>query len=135
MDLQRIYQKQLRDHYHNPCNYGEINDPDFHAEIISPTCGDSVTLSGNIHDGRITDVAFHGEGSILSQATASLLTEDVRGMSIENVRTLDEAYIQDLIGMELGPNRMQTAALPLHVLHKGIEEYVASRDRTTDNST
>ena len=126
MGLERIYKDQLLDHYHNPRNYGSIEDPNFSAEIISPSCGDSIHISGTVESGVITDIAFHGEGSILSQATASLLTEQVKGMSIGHVQQLDESYIKDLVGIEIGPNRMQTAALPLHVLHKGIAEYVGS---------
>jgi len=124
MGLESIYQQQLLNHYHHPRNYGEVSDPDFHAEIISPSCGDSVTFSGNISNGVISDVAFHGEGSVLSQATASLLSEQVKGMSIESVQQLDTQYIQHLIGLDLGPNRMQTARLPLDVLQKAVSEYV-----------
>lgn len=133
MGLDRVYQQQLLEHHRNPRNYGTIENPDFYAEIVSPTCGDSITMSGRIRNNTINDIAFTGEGSVLSQGTASLLTEHVTGMSVDAVQKLDTSYIQDLIGIELGPNRMQTAALPLHVLQKGIASYVASRANSPRN--
>ena len=127
MSLHDVYQKQLLDHYHNPRNYGTLDNPDFSTEIISPTCGDSVAFEGTIEDGIITDIRFHGEGSILSQGTASLLSEHVKGTSISYVQNLTHSDVLDMIGIEVGPNRARTVGLPLDVLHKGIAEYVASR--------
>jgi len=131
MGLEQIYQERLRDHYHHPRNYGQLSHPDIHAEIISPTCGDSVTFSAHVDDNNVvTQTAFSGEGSILSQATASLLSEQVTGMHLQDIMQLDEAYVKQLIGLELGPNRMETAMLPLHVIQKGIQQYGASRKDT-----
>lgn len=116
----------LIDHYRNPRNYGSLADPDFSSGLVSPSCGDQVSFEGNIENGIITTLMFQGEGSLLSQGIASLLTEVLVGKSIETVLALDEEAIVDLIGERFGPTRMRTALLPLQALQKGLRSYGSS---------
>ena len=79
---------------------------------------------GTIVDGALSDLKFTGSGCVISQATASLLGEHVRGKKIETVQSLDKVAVLSLIGISLGPTRMQCALLPLEALQQGINEYL-----------
>jgi nitrogen fixation protein NifU and related proteins len=120
-----LYQHQLMDHYRNPRNQGTLEGPHFKSGIFNPSCGDSVAIEGVITDYVITHVAFQGSGCVISQATASLLTQAVKGKAVHEVIQLDSSWIMQLIGIELGPVRLKCALLPLEALHEGIKQYQA----------
>ena len=115
-----IYKETLLDHYKTPRNRGTLLAPDFSSGQFNPLCGDAVSMQGHIKDGIITQVRFEGKGCVISQATASLLTEYVTNMPIFQVEKLSSDDILKLIGITLGPTRLQCALLPLKVLQKGI---------------
>jgi len=118
-----IYQEILLEHYKKPRNTGTLENPDFASAGDNPSCGDSVFMQGKIENGKLTDIRFQGEGCVMSQGTASMLTEAVKGKTIDELLALNKDFIFDLIGTKLGPNRMRCALLPLHALQKGLEEY------------
>lgn len=119
-----MYQEELLNHYHRPRNQGRLEHPDFSCSRLNPLCGDQVMYEGAISDGTISDLKFTGSGCVISQATASLLGEHVRGKKIETVLSLDKVAVLSLIGISLGPTRMQCALLPLEALQQGINEYL-----------
>ena len=73
----------------------------------------------NVEDGKIVEAVFDGRGCAISQATASMLMEEIQGMSLEEVRALDKQYILDLLGIEIGPVRLKCALLSLKALKAG----------------
>lgn len=121
--MTKLYQHQLMDHYRNPRNRGALEGPDFKSGVFNPSCGDSVAIEGVIKDHVITHLVFQGSGCVISQATASLLTQAVRGKAVHEVVLLDRNWIMRLIGIELGPVRLKCALLPLEALHEGIRQY------------
>jgi nitrogen fixation NifU-like protein len=123
--MTQLYQHQLMDHYRNPRNQGALEGPDFKSGLFNPSCGDSVAIEGVITDHVITRVAFQGSGCVVSQATASLLTQAVKGKAVHEIMLLDSSWITQLIGIELGPVRLKCALLPLEALHEGIRQYKA----------
>jgi|SRR5579872_6796972 len=123
--MTQLYQYQLMDHYRNPRNQGTLEGPDFKSGVFNPSCGDSVAIEGVITDQVITHVAFQGSGCVISQATASLLTQAVKGKAVDEVALLDRDWVMRLIGIELGPVRLKCALLPLEALHEGIKQYKA----------
>lgn len=122
-----IYQQTLMDHYRNPRNAGTLDSYDFSTGQHNPSCGDSIGMQGVIVDGVLTDIAFTGSGCVISQATASLLTQFVRGKTIQQILDMNKDDIQSLIGTNLGPMRLRCALLSLEVLQSGIRGYQQSK--------
>lgn len=113
-----IYQAKLMDYFKNPRNRGELENADVTSEELNPSCGDSVQLFIALDNGKIEKASFLGKGCVISQAAASLFTEKLVGMNLEDAKALDAKFMTDLIGIELGPNRLQCALLPLVALQK-----------------
>jgi nitrogen fixation NifU-like protein len=111
------------DHYRNPRHRGMLNPCDFRAEQRNSSCGDEVVFMGIIKDGVLGQIAFHGKGCVISQATASLLSERVMGMSLDDIVRLDTDDLLGMLGMQLGPVRMLCALLSLMALQRGVQEY------------
>jgi len=119
-----LYQEILMDHYKNPRNRGQLIDNSFIIDQRNSSCGDEVICSGKIIDNTICAINFNGNGCVISQATASLLSERVKNSTIQDIFTLDKEYLISLLGMSLGPVRMQCALLSLTALQKGITHYL-----------
>lgn len=115
-----IYREQIIDLYEHPLNHGEMDDPDFTYEEDNPLCGDVIRISVRLgEDGRVADVAWLGDGCAISQAAASLLTEEIKGMTLEEVRAFDKDTLLDLVGVPLSMARVKCALLSLKVLKAG----------------
>lgn len=117
--------KALVDISKNPSNWGVRKDCDFLSTNYNPSCGDSVIMCGFVQGGRIQEVRFEGTGCIISVAMASKLTEFVKDMQLQDALKLDESIVAEILGMELGINRLQCATLSLFALQKGLQEYQA----------
>lgn len=118
-----LYQEILLDHFKHPRNRGVLAHADFSSGQHNPSCGDSVSIQATVHDGKIADIVFEGKGCVISLAAASLLTEAVKGKLLSEIAQYDAEFMQQLIGMQLGPNRLQCAMLPLQALQVGIRDY------------
>ena len=114
-----IYQEELLDHYENPSNYGTLPNPDISHEEDNPLCGDRIRIDLIIEDDIITEVRFSGHGCTISQAAASMLTEEIEGKSLTEIKKLSRDDILDMIGIPLGPVRIKCALLALKVLKAG----------------
>lgn len=120
-----IYREAILDHYKNPQNFGHLDAPDAKVEEGNAACGDRIVMEINVKRTagsglRITDVAFSGEGCAISQAAASMLTEKVKGMRVDDVMKLNGQDILALLGTTLTPSRMRCATLSVEVLHKAV---------------
>jgi nitrogen fixation NifU-like protein len=119
-----MYRQRILDHYRDPQNYGTIEEADVTYEDVNPSCGDEIQMYAVVdEDDEIVDVKFDGQGCAISQASASLLTEEVKGMTLDEVRDLETDDIKDMLGIELSPVRVKCAVLGLKVLEGGIVEY------------
>ena len=119
-----MYRQRILDHYRDPQNYGTIDDADVTYEDVNPSCGDEIQMYAVVdEDDEIADVKFDGQGCAISQASASLLTEKVKGMTLDEVRDLETDDIKEMLGIELSPVRVKCAVLGLKVLEGGIVEY------------
>lgn len=121
-----LYRDNILDHYKNPRNFGKLNKPDKSAEENNPLCGDKIAIHLGLatNDQRqktIKEISFTGEGCAISMASASMLTEKVKNMSITNVQRLKTKDITDMLGIELTPTRLKCALLALEVLQKAIK--------------
>ncbi len=109
--------KMLMDHYENPRNFGALDTPSVVIRGGNPYCGDAINIYIEIDDRNIIeDIAFDGEGCIISQATTSLLTEYVKGKTVGDVEQLDSDYLRDLVGKDMLITRPKCSRLALEIL-------------------
>ena len=111
-----FYRDYILDHYRNPRNFGEIENPDAQAEDLNPLCGDQIRIQLKLDDGVIRDLKFSGKGCAISQASTSMLTEAVKGMKLEDVPKLSKDVVLDNVGIGISPTRLKCAMLGLRVL-------------------
>jgi len=113
-----IYKETIIDHYQNPRNFGKINDAQQSISLNNPLCGDKITLYVNFQDNKLKEISFQAKGCAISIASASLLTDYVKGKSKQQLRKLDRDFIIKMLGIDLGVNRLKCALLPLEALIK-----------------
>ncbi|HLA48514.1 MAG: SUF system NifU family Fe-S cluster assembly protein [Nitrospinae bacterium RIFCSPLOWO2_02_39_17] len=116
---EELYKENILDHYKNPRNYGEIENPDISYFDTNPLCGDELQMQIKIKDGKAEDVKFKGKGCSISQASASMLTEMIKGQDMEEIKKIGKKDILDAVGLQLGPSRIKCALLSLKVLKAG----------------
>jgi len=115
----QFYREFILDHYRNPRNFGRLEGPDITHEEYNPLCGDLVGMDFRLRDGVIDEVRFHGRGCAISQASASLLTQRLHGMSLEDARSISREDVLGELGIEISPARLKCALLPLKALKVG----------------
>jgi nitrogen fixation protein NifU and related proteins len=123
-----MYREIILEHYKHPHNAGTLEQPDISHEENNPLCGDRIRIDLQVESGIITDVRFLGRGCAISQASASLLTDELKGKSLDQVRTISKDDVLDLIGIPLDKNpvRIKCALLPLKTLKAGVYEYLGA---------
>ncbi len=115
-----IYREQIIDLYEHPLNYGQLETADWSYEEDNPLCGDLIRIDVKLDEqNRVVDVAWSGDGCAISQAAASLLTEEIKGRTLEDVRAFDKDELLELIGVKLSMARVKCALLSLKVLKAG----------------
>jgi nitrogen fixation NifU-like protein len=148
-DLQELYQQVILDHYQRPRNFGELEDATASVEGYNPLCGDRLQLDIKIDAGKITGVAFSGAGCAIFTASASMMTEFVKGKSPEDVESTFGAFhslltsettaertrsslgkLAIFAGVREFPVRVKCATLPWHAIHAALSG--AARSVTTE---
>ncbi len=119
-----LYREQLLDHYHNPENFGVLDNADVDIEMDNPTCGDMIHLTARLDSaGRVAEVMFEGQGCVISMASASMFTEHVKGKTLEEIAAMGLAEIQEMMGgVKLSMGRVKCALLPLNAMKQGLKE-------------
>lgn len=118
-----LYRDEILEHYRRPHNFGTLEHPDVSYEGSNPLCGDRITLMLDLDQaGTVTDVAFTGRGCAISQASASLLTDTLRGRTSEELRRLGKEDVLELLGIEISPARLKCALLSLDTLQRALAE-------------
>jgi len=115
-----FYQQNILDHSKHPRNSGRLNQPTVSREEINPLCGDKLHIDLQIDNGVVTDVGFTGRGCAISQAAASMLTEEIKGKSVADVRALSKDDVLDLLGIPIGYTRLKCALLGLKAIKVGV---------------
>jgi nitrogen fixation NifU-like protein len=131
-----FYKEYILDHYRNPRNFGHLEAPDAFSEDINPLCGDQIRMELNVDaDGRVSDVRFSGRGCAISQASASMLTESIKGEKLEDVARLSKEVVLENVGIGISPTRMKCATLGLKVLKSAaLGEIATWPDEDTQSS-
>jgi len=121
-----FYKEYILDHYRNPRNFGELERCDRSAEDLNPLCGDRIRFELQIEDGVVKDVRFSGKGCAISQASASMLAEDIKGLRVEEVARLPVETVLENVGIGISPARMKCATLGLKVIKSAALGEIAS---------
>ncbi|AHV96608.1 SUF system NifU family Fe-S cluster assembly protein [Paenibacillus sp. 7124] len=138
MQLDDLYRRVIMDHYKNPRNRGLFEDDAMKVELNNPTCGDRITLQLKVEDGIVKEARYVGEGCSISMSSASMMTEVVKGKTVEQALDLASRFsalmqgedvtfgdyedIEALSGVNKFPARIKCATLAWNALRKGIDE-------------
>jgi nitrogen fixation NifU-like protein len=137
-ELRQLYQEVILDHYKKPRNFGPLAGADHTAEGYNPLCGDQVKVSVRLEDGKVADAHFEGAGCAISTASASLMTEAVKGKTVEEAEQLFQRFhglvsgknaeiaeddlgkLEALAGVRDYPVRIKCATLAWHALRSAL---------------
>jgi nitrogen fixation NifU-like protein len=119
-----LYRDYILEHYRRPHNFGVIDAPSATYEGSNPLCGDRITLQVRVAEGNVAEVGFTGRGCAISQASASLLTDEIKGKSLADVAAITPDDLLDLLGIEISPARMKCAMLS----HDALRHVLADLD-------
>jgi nitrogen fixation protein NifU and related proteins len=138
MQLDDLYRRVIMDHYKNPRNQGTIDDGNVTVDLNNPTCGDRISLQMQFENGTVKNAKFKGEGCSISMASASMMTDAVKGKTFEEALALAEKFsslmkgesvafdeyedIEALSGVNKFPARIKCATLAWNALRKGVEQ-------------
>ena len=139
-DLRELYQEVILDHNKHPRNFGELDGADRHADGYNPLCGDKLAVYLNLDGDTIVDVSFLGSGCAISKASASLMTDAVKGKTLEQAQQLFEQFHRMVTGPEMPaeveslgklavfggvrdyPTRVKCASLAWHTLRAAFDD-------------
>jgi len=111
-----LYRDYILEHYRRPHNFGVIEEPSATYEGANPLCGDRITMQLGVKDGVVEEIGFTGRGCAISQASASLLTDEVKGKPVEAVAGIEATDVLDLLGIDISPARLKCAMLSFESL-------------------
>ncbi|HZM73899.1 MAG TPA: SUF system NifU family Fe-S cluster assembly protein [Candidatus Polarisedimenticolia bacterium] len=117
-----LYRDYILEHYRRPHNFGPIEGATASHEGANPLCGDRITLQLRVLGGKVDGVGFTGRGCAISQASASLLTDEIKGKGVEHAAEMGQQDVLDLLGIEISPARMKCAMLSLDTLQKTLAD-------------
>lgn len=122
-----MYRENILDHYQHPHNFGQLESATFEAEGVNPLCGDEIKVQVEVDDANVVkSVRFRGNGCAISQASMSMLSDELVGKTLEEISELSKQDILDLVGITLSPMRLKCALLGLIVVKLGMHEHAGT---------
>lgn len=115
-----IYQEQILDHYHHPQNSGKPQSFTHSFKLANLSCGDEIEVFVTVEDGMVKDVHFVAEGCSISIASASMISEALKGKTLEEIQQLDDKFVTDLLGIQLTTSRIKCGLLPLEAVKSAL---------------
>ena len=119
-----MYRENILDHYKEPHNKRPLAGATFSHREINPSCGDTIDLYVRLADGKVAEATFEGHGCAISQAAVSMLTDHVKGMTVEELKGLAKEDVFRLLGVEIGMTRLRCALLGLKTLEVGLQNHL-----------
>ncbi len=127
--MSSVYSEIILDYYRHPRNKGTLDHPQISAKDSNPLCGDIIEMQLELDkNNSVKEVRFNGQGCAISQASASMLTELVKGRTLDDARKISKDEILSLIGGQLSAVRLKCALLSLKVLKTGVYNYLGSEN-------
>ena len=117
-----IYKENILDHFRHPRNFGRLENCTIKNHKYNPVCGDKIEIFIVIKDNKIKEAKFFGKGCAISMASASMLTEKIKNMTVEELKNIKEKEVLDMIGVPLGLVRVKCGLLSLKTLKEGLEK-------------
>ena len=127
MPTDEMYRENILDHYKHPRNRGRLSKPDAEAHDSNPICGDDISMSLAIRGGKMEDAKFEGSACAICLASASMLTEEVKGRKVDEARKYSKEELLSVVGIDPGPVRLKCALLPLKVLKLAVYRYLGRK--------
>jgi nitrogen fixation NifU-like protein len=118
--MDELYRDYILEHYKNPKNFGELDDRDLEFHDKNPLCGDELEMQIRVEDGKIAELKWHGQGCAISQAAASIASEELIGMPVDDAAKLDADWMLDHMGIDISATRRKCALLNLKVLRGAV---------------
>lgn len=118
--MDELYRDYILEHYKNPKNFGELSDRDLEFHDRNPLCGDELEMQIRIEDGKIAELKWHGQGCAISQAAASIASEELIGMPVDDAAKLDADWMLEHMGIDISATRRKCALLNLKVLRGAV---------------
>ena len=125
-----MYAETILEHYKHPHNHGQMPKASVEHRESNPLCGDVITIYLLIENDRVKDVKFVGKGCAISQAATSLLTDEIKGKSLDEIKNLDKQFALELLGVEISAARMKCALLGIKALKLTVYDYLTRQDKT-----
>lgn len=117
-----MYAEEILDHYRSPKNFGRLDKPDVKVRELNPLCGDQYEFQVKVSDGKITEVKFNGDGCAISTASASMLSEFIKGKKISELKKMEQRDLLSMLKIEVSPARLKCAMLAFDIVKKVAEE-------------
>jgi nitrogen fixation protein NifU and related proteins len=118
--MDELYRDYILEHYKQPRNFGELPEHDLEFDDKNPLCGDELGVHIVVEDGKIADLKWHGQGCAISQAAASIASEELIGMPVDDAAALDADWMLEHLGIEISPTRRKCALLNLKVVRGAV---------------
>ncbi|MFA5776614.1 MAG: iron-sulfur cluster assembly scaffold protein [Patescibacteria group bacterium] len=119
----QIYREQFMEIFKSNANFGQMDSPTVTADQVNPICGDKMTLQLKIENNKVVDAKFTGVACAVSKTSASIITDEIKGKSLDDLKKLTEQDMLALIKFDLTLSRQQCALLCYHALKKALENY------------
>ncbi len=120
-DFPDMYREHIMDLYKNPSNFGELKYPDYEKTEYNAICGDEITIQIKSKKDEIKDVKFNGSGCVISMVSASLLTDKIKGMKIEEARKMKKEEVLKLLKIRINPGRIKCVLLSFDSLKGALK--------------
>ena len=122
-----MYTEVILDYYKHPRNFGEVADAQIKEHDTNPLCGDEIEVTARLNGNKIEEARFNGHGCAISQAAAGMLTEEVKGKSLQQFKKMTKGELLKLLGIELSAARMKCALLAFKVLKVGVYKHLGEK--------
>lgn len=122
-----MYREYILEHYRHPHHFGTLEDKTFEAEGVNPLCGDEIKVQVRVDDeNRVQDLRFSGQGCAISQASMSILSDEIIGKTLDEVAAMNKEDVVELLGIPLTPVRLKCALLGLIVVKVGMHDHAGT---------
>ncbi len=119
-----MYADAILEHYRKPHNYGSLEKRNAEYREHNPLCGDIIEMQVLIENNKIKDVKFTGHGCAISQSASSMLTDEIKGKSLEEIKKMDKEHVLDMLGVDISPARMKCALIGIKALKLAVYKYL-----------